>query len=121
MANHKNIPTGNRQLKAGEVIKRALVEIFAKGKFFDANIADVPITISEVRISPDLKVATIFVYPLGSKVDRLILMQGLKNSTPTLRAMVTKKVQLKYSTELVFKLDETFDNVQKIDHILKSL
>jgi ribosome-binding factor A len=111
----------NRQLKAGELIKRALVEVFAKDNLFGAELIDSTITVSEVRVSPDLKTATVFVFPFGNKIDKIVLMQNLKNIAPYIRAQVTKKIQLKFSIELVFKFDESFDNVQKIENILKSI
>jgi ribosome-binding factor A len=111
----------SRQLKASELIKRTLAEIFSHGKIFDLNLADVSITISQVKISPDLRIAKVYVSPLGGKVGVEVFMAALKKNAFMLRNMVNKKVMLKYSPELVFVYDETFDNVSTINNIIKAL
>jgi ribosome-binding factor A len=108
----------SRQLKAGELIKRTLAEIFYSGKIFDKDLANISITISEVRISPDLRVAKIYVSPLGGLLDKDIFIELLKKQAYNLRFLLTKKIHLKYSPELVFVYDDSFDNVEKINHLI---
>jgi ribosome-binding factor A len=113
--------SSNRQLRAGELIKRALVDIFNKGKSLEGVLVDTPVTISEVRVSVDLKVATIFILPFGGKVSSQDLLKALKDQSWIIRSMVTKRIQLKYSPDIIFRLDESFDNVAKIETLLKSI
>jgi ribosome-binding factor A len=110
-----------RPLKAGELIRHALVEIFSKGKVFSETLLDASITISEVRVSSDLKNATVYVIPLGRSEDKAKFLIALKEAAPVLRKMVTDKVKMRYSPELSFKFDESFDEFSKIEGILKSV
>jgi ribosome-binding factor A len=110
-----------RPLKAGELIKHALVEIFSKGKVYSETLLDASITISEVRVSSDLKNATVYVIPLGRSEDKAKFLAALKEAAPVLRKMVTDKVKMRYSPELSFKFDESFDEFSKIEGILKSV
>ncbi|KKB96345.1 Ribosome-binding factor A [Candidatus Arcanobacter lacustris] len=110
----------SRQLKAGELIKRTLAEIFYSGKIFDKDLANVSITISEVRISPDLRVAKVYVSPLGGLLNKDLFMESLSKQAHNLRYLLTQKVRLKYSPELVFVYDDSFDNVKKINSLIDS-
>lgn len=112
--------TSNRQLKVGELIRHALSEIFTKGAFFGSTISEMPITVGEVRVTPDLKFATVFVMPLGGKIDKNIFLEELDNNKATIRALLTNKINLKYSPNLIFKFDESFDHVLKIESLLNS-
>jgi len=108
----------SRQLKAGELIKRTLAEIFYAGKIFDKDLINTSVTITEVRISPDLKIAKIYVFPLGGSLDRNVFMDSLQKLSFNLRLMLTKKINLKYSPQLSFVFDDSFDKVQKINELI---
>lgn len=111
----------NRQLKTGELIKRTLVKILYSEIIFDKNLADISITVSEVRMSPDLKIAKIYVYPFGGFIEKDLFMQLLTNQVNNLRFLLTKKIKLKYSPELMFIYDDSFDNVKKINNLINSI
>ena len=108
----------SRQLKAGEVIRRALSDIFNSPKLLDVYIGDTPITVSEVRISPDLKNAIVFVIPFGS-LERERFMQSLIKIKPTLRKMVASKVKFKSSPDLIFKFDDSYDRADYFEKIFR--
>ena len=107
----------HRQLRVGELIRRALSDTLMRGDVHDPDLAGVSITVSEVRTSPDLKVATAFVLPLGGANADLILA-ALKRARGELRRQVTRQVDLKFSPELRFVLDETFDQMDETRALL---
>ena len=109
-----------RQLKAGEVIRHALADIFSKGKYFDGYLFDISITISQVKISPDLKHAVIYVLPFG-KIDKDKFIASLDEVTPLIRKVLTKKINFKFSPSLAFYLDKNFDHATQIDNLLKEI
>ena len=107
-----------RQLRVGEEIRHALSEIFMRGGLSDPRIEDASITVSEVRISPDLRNATAYVMPLnGDKKDEIISL--LIQSNGMLRTLVAKKLHLKFSPRLHFKLDHSFETASHIDGLLR--
>lgn len=96
-----------RQLRVGELIRRELADVLARGDVHDADLSRVPITVSEVRTSPDLKIATAYVMPLGGQGQQEALA-ALRRNTAELRHLVSRKLTLKYAPALRFQLDETF-------------
>ena len=106
-----------RQLRVGELIRAAIVEVFQRGGLRDPMLKDISITVCEVRPSADLKVARIYVFPLGGGQEANIV-EALTRAAPYLRREVTKLVKLKFSPELRFELDPTFDEAQHIDNLL---
>ncbi len=101
-----------RQLRVGELIRRALSQILARGEVHDPDLAGVSITVGEVRTSPDLRVATVFVLPLGgANADKML--DALRRARGEIRRAVTKAVELKFSPELRFVLDESFDRMDE--------
>lgn len=101
----------------GELIRRALSEILMRGDVHDPALSGVSITVSEVRTSPDLKVATAFVLPLGgANADEILA--ALKRARGEIRHQVTRIVDLKFSPELRFVLDETFDRMDETRRLL---
>ncbi|ATG37196.1 MULTISPECIES: 30S ribosome-binding factor RbfA [Phaeobacter] len=106
-----------RQLRVGELIRRALSEIFARGDLHDPELNRLSITVGEVRTSPDLRIATAYVLPLGGKgqEDTLKLMARNKGE---LRRMIGKKLALKFTPELRFQLDDTFDRMDDTRRML---
>lgn len=107
-----------RQLRVGEQIRHALSRILSRGELHDPLLATTPITVSEVRCSPDLKVATVYVLPLGGQnVEDII--SALKRAGAFLRGQVAREVRLKYTPGLRFLADETFDEANRIETLLR--
>ncbi len=107
-----------RQLKVGEEIRHALSEIFARGELSDPRIEEASITVSEVRISPDLRNATAYFMPLnGDKKEEVL--QLLANSNGIIRTLLSKKLILKFSPRIHFKLDHSFETATHIEGLLK--
>ena len=100
----------NRQLRVGELVRRALAEAFLKDQIYDENLIGNSINVGEVSMSSDLKIAHVFVSPLGGANSKEIVT-ALNNNKIELRKIVTKNVKLKFSPELRFLLDKTFDNM----------
>ncbi len=101
-----------RQLRVGELIRRSLSDVLLRGDLHQPELANTSITVGEVRTSPDLKVATVFVLPLGGANTEEVLA-ALNRSKGELRRAVTRSVKLKFSPELRFVVDETFDRMDR--------
>ncbi|PCJ08712.1 MAG: ribosome-binding factor A [Rhodobacteraceae bacterium] len=106
-----------RQLRVGELIRRALSEVLARGDLHDAELNRLSITVGEVRTSPDLRIATVYVLPLGGKGKEDVLKLLAKN-IGELKRLVSKKTDLKHTPEFRFRLDETFDRMDETDRLL---
>lgn len=120
MAKHHNQrETGpsQRQLRVGELIRRALSDVLARGDLFDEDLSGVSITVGEVRTSPDLKVATVYVLPLGGQ-NTDVIIEALGRNRAELRRIVTGSVKLKFSPELRFMPDTTFDQMDQTTRLL---
>ncbi|MAW08183.1 MAG: 30S ribosome-binding factor RbfA [Halobacteriovoraceae bacterium] len=107
---HDGPGPSQRQLRVGEVIRRTLSEVLARGDVHDPELNRLSITVGEVRTSPDLKIATAFVLPLGGKGQEDVLNLLARNKNE-LRRMIGKKIGLKFTPDLRFRLDETFDRL----------
>lgn len=116
---HGSAPSGpsQRQLRVGELIRRVLSDALMRGEHHEPALEGVSVTVGEVRCSPDLKVATVYVMPLGGH-DAERVLAGLAHAAPELRRRVNREVRLKYSPELRFRLDETFDKMDETRRIL---
>ena len=101
-----------RQLRVGELIRRRLSEILARGEVHDPDLGAVPITVGEVRTTPDLKIATVYVLPLGGKGGETVLA-ALRRNRGELRHRVAQDLALKFAPDLRFALDETFDRLDE--------
>ena len=108
-----------RQLRVGEVMRHALVDVLARGDVRDPDVAGASITVSEVRVSPDLKNATVFVLPLGGRGAEAVL-RGLDRSSAYLRAQVAKLINLRHAPRLSFTADRSFDQAEHINRLLHS-
>lgn len=120
MANNKsNAGAGpnQRQLRVGETTRRALSEVLARGDVHDEELNRMSITVGEVRMSNDLRIATAYVLPLGGK-GREDVLKILARNNYELRRMVAKKVTLKFAPELRFQLDMTFDQMDETRRML---
>ena len=101
-----------RQLRVGELIRRTLSEVLTRGDIHDPELNRLSITVGQVTVSPDLKVATAYVVPLGGgNPDEMFDL--LKRNKSELRRAVSKGLTLKFAPELRFKLDETFDRLDE--------
>ena len=101
-----------RQLRVGELIRRSLSEVLARGDVHDPDLNRMSITVGEVRTSPDLRVATVYVLPLGGR-DAETALDLLARNKGELRRVVSKKLALKFAPDLRFQLDETFDRLDE--------
>lgn len=101
-----------RQLRVGELIRRTLSDVLMRGETHEPDLDGVSITVGEVRTSPDLRVATVFVLPLGG-ANAAGILAALNRAKGELRRAVTKNVKLKFSPELRFAIDETFDRMDR--------
>lgn len=106
-----------RQLRVGELIRRTLSEVLSRGDVYDADIAHMSITVGEVRTSPDLKVATVHVMPLGGQ-DVELAIAALNRNKSELRRQLNKGTKLKFSPELRFVADQTFDQMDETRRLL---
>jgi ribosome-binding factor A len=106
-----------RQLRVGEEVRHALARIFERHELNDPALVDVTLTVTEVRMSPDLKHATVFVMPLaGAHAPETLA--GLKRGAPYLRGLVAREVLLRFTPTLSFMLDMSFDQANRINEIL---
>jgi ribosome-binding factor A len=108
-----------RLLRVGEEVRHVLAEILGRGDIHDDIITSHSITVTEVRVSPDLRHATAFVQPLGG-TDELAVIDALKRHAKYLKGEVGKRLRTKFTPDLVFRLDETFANATHIDALLRS-
>jgi ribosome-binding factor A len=107
-----------RLLRVGEQVRHILSEILMRGDVHDDVLSSHPTSITEVRMSPDLKHATAFVKPLLGK-DEEVVLKALRTNTAYLQREVAKRVQLKFAAKLKFLLDESFDEGSHIDKLLR--
>jgi ribosome-binding factor A len=106
-----------RQLRVGEEVRHGLARIFERHELRDPALVDATLTVTEVRMSPDLKHATVFVMPLaGAHAPETLA--GLKRGAPYLRGLVAREVPLRFTPTLSFMLDESFDHAHRINEIL---
>src|SRR6476646_5380734 len=108
-----------RQLRVGEQVRHAIAEILAQGSVHDADLEGHIITVPEVRMSPDLKLATIYVMPLGGR-DTELIITALDRNKKFLRGEVARRVNLKFAPDLRFRVDERFDEAERIEKLLRT-
>jgi len=111
-------PITQRQLRVGEMIKQALGILFIRDEAKIADLSTREITVTEVRMSPDLKTAKIFVMPLGGKNTEEII-EKLKVSSFIIRKVLSKKIVMKFLPKLFFVKDDSFDYAEKIENLIK--
>ncbi len=114
---HEGPGPSQRQLRVGETVRRALSDVLARGDVHDTDLNRMSITVGEVRISPDLKIATAYVLPLGGEGQEDVLKLLARNKSE-LRRQVAKKLTLKFSPDLRFQLDQTFDRMDDTRRML---
>jgi ribosome-binding factor A len=106
-----------RQLKVGETIRHALAEIFTRGEVVDEVLDRHSLTVPEVRMSPDLKLATVYVIPLGGG-EAQEAVEHLEKHKRYLRGLLAKRVSMKFMPELRFRVDTSFEASARIDELL---
>jgi len=108
-----------RQLRVGELIRHKLAEMLSRGEIHDDVLASHVVTIPEVRLSPDLKLATAYVIPLGG-TDTEAVLEALTRHKRYIRAEIARAVNLKFAPDIRFRSDETFAEASRIDALLAS-
>ena len=117
----KSSATGGsqRQLRVGEIVRHAIAEILLNGSVHDSELEGHIISVPEVRMSPDLKLATIYVMPLGGRdTDKVIT--ALERNKKFLRGEVARRVNLKFAPDLRFRVDDRFDEAERIEKLLRT-
>ena len=115
---HGSAPS-QRQLRVGELVRHALSDIILQGEIHDPAIEGMVVTVPEVRMSPDLTVATVFVMPLGGENGEAVVA-AFERSRKFLRGAVARRVDLRRAPDLHFRLDTSFDEGDRIDALLRS-
>ena len=118
-AEEKGRPRSVRQLRVGEEIRHCLAQVLGRDELRDPDLQGRIITVSEVRVSPDLRNATVFVMPLGGEADDAVL-SALNRATSYLRGRVGQDVRLRHAPRLSFRHDVSFDSASRIDTLLRS-
>jgi ribosome-binding factor A len=117
----KNSANGGsqRQLRVGEAVRHAVADILSHGRVHDTDLEGHIITVPEVRMSPDLKLATIYVMPLGGR-DTDIVIAALERNKKFLRREVARRVNLKFAPDIRFRVDQRFDEAERIEKLLRT-
>ncbi|HET9718043.1 MAG TPA: 30S ribosome-binding factor RbfA [Pseudolabrys sp.] len=118
---HREQTTGvsQRQLRVGELVRHALAELLARGEIHDPVIERHMITIPEVRLTADLRLATIYVMPLGGR-DADDVLAAFERQKKFLRAEIAHRINLKFAPEIRFRIDDRFAEAERIDKLLRS-
>jgi ribosome-binding factor A len=108
-----------RSLRIAEEIRHVLAGVFARHEFHDPELADAEVTVTEVRMSPDLRHAMVFFTRLG-RSDAALLLPALKRAAPFLRTQVAHGLRLRYAPDLHFEVDSTLEEAMHLDALLRS-
>ena len=108
-----------RQLRVGEAVRHAVADILLHASAHDPDLEGHIITISEVRMSPDLKLATIYVMPLGGR-DTDLVLAALDRNKRFLRGEIARRVNLKFAPDIRFRVDDRFDEAERIEKLLRT-
>jgi len=118
--NKDSAPGGSqRQLRVGEIVRHAMAEILVNGSVHDPDLEGHIVTVPEVRMSPDLKLATIYVMPLGGR-DTAVVLAALERNKKFLRGEISRRVNLKFAPDVRFRVDERFDEAERIEKLLRT-
>jgi ribosome-binding factor A len=116
---HSRTEVSQRQLRVGELVRHALADLLARGGVHDPVMESHVITIPEVRMSPDLRLATIYVMPLAGKDSDAVLAAFQRNKR-FLRGEIARRVNLKFAPDIRFAVDERFAEAERIDELLRT-
>ena len=121
MPKRTEAPAGpsQRQQRVAELVRHALAEVLSRGDIQDPVLTSHVVTVPEVRMSPDLKLATAYIMPLGGQDERPVI-EALERTKKVLRQEVARRVNLKFAPDLRFRRDETFEEAARIDALLRS-
>ena len=123
MARHQNRDQSSggsqRQLRVGELIRHELADMLIRGEVHDPVIETHMITVPEVRMSPDLRLATIYIMPLGGRDEKEVL-DALDRNKRYVRGEIARRVNLKFAPEIRFRIDERFDEAERIEKLLRT-
>ncbi len=108
-----------RQLRVGEIVRHALAEILSQGSVHDPDLDGHIITVPEVRMSSDLRLATIYVVPLGGR-DVALVLAALERNRKFLRGEIAHRVNLKFAPDIRFRVDDRFDEAERIEKLLRT-
>jgi ribosome-binding factor A len=108
-----------RQLRVGELIRHEFAEMLTRGDIHDPVIEGHLITVPEVRMTPDLRLATVYVMPLGGK-DEAEVVEALNRNRKFLRGEIARRVNLKFAPDIRFRIDERFDEAERIEKLLRT-
>jgi ribosome-binding factor A len=108
-----------RQLRVGELVRHELAEMLSRGDIHDPVIEGHMITVPEVRMSPDLRLATIYIMPLAGR-DGGDVLQALDRNKRYVRGEIARRVNLKFAPEIRFRIDERFDEAERIEKLLRT-
>ncbi len=108
-----------RQLRVGELIRHELAAMLSRGDIHDPIVEAHMITVPEVRMSPDLRLATIYVMPLGGRDEKQVL-EALDRNKRYVRGEIARRVNLKFAPEIRFRIDERFDEAERIEKLLRT-
>ena len=120
MSNKLGKPISQRQLRVGEMIKQSLGMIFARNEAKVPNLETNNITVTEVKMSQDLKIAKAYVLPLGGK-DADAIVNILKEFSFLIRKVLSKKITMKFLPKIIFAKDESFEYAEKIENLIKQI
>ncbi len=109
--------TNQRQLRVGELMRKGLSDILRSGEVHHPDLTDASITVTEVRVSPDLRSAIAFVLPLGGENVEAVL-EGLQQCAPFLRGRLGRELELRYAPTLTFVRDHSFDQAERVEALL---
>jgi len=118
---HRDPSAGSsqRQLRVGELIRHELADMFSRGGIHDPVIQVHMITVPEVRMSADLRLATIYIMPLGGRDEKEVL-DALDRHKRYMRGEIARRVNLKFAPEIRFRIDERFDEAERIEKLLRT-
>jgi ribosome-binding factor A len=118
---HRDSSSGGsqRQLRVGELVRHAIADMLTRGEVHDPVIEEHMITVPEVKMSADLRLATIYIMPLGGR-DAQAVLAALDHNRKFLRSEIARRVNLKFAPDIRFRLDERFDEAERIDKLLRS-
>jgi len=108
-----------RQLRVGELIRHELAEMLSRGDIHDPVVEAHMITVPEVRMSPDLRLATIYIMPLGGR-DEKDVIEAFDRNQKYVRGEIARRVNLKFAPDIRFRIDERFDEAERIEKLLRT-
>lgn len=120
MSRERARPASQRQRRVGELLRHALAEVLARGEMREPLLRSTPITVTEVKVSPDLQHASAYVVPLGGE-NMAEAVAALNRARPFLRARIAPMVEIRRVPDLTFLADETFEQAERVRQLLRGV